>query len=88
MYLSSKIQYDISGIVVDPLEVHFLPLGKSNIQSFWGKVVSQIGAEWACVLAAISEYAGCLIYPEVKNENPVGPQQLQIHGIENTFFAN
>ena len=53
------------------LDVHFLPLSKSNIQS-----------NGLCVIAAICEKTGCLICPLVKNEPKVDPQQPQIGGIQ------
>ena len=51
------------------MDVHFLPLSKSNIQS-----------NELCVIAAICEKTGCLICPLVKNEPKVDPQQPQIGG--------
>ena len=93
--LAKKRSYDmyhLSGVVVDLLEVQFLPLGKKTIQPFsraggiQAKWPAKYGPNGLCVLAAISEKAGWFFCPGVKIEPPVGPQQPQIGGIESSFF--
>ena len=93
--LAKKRSYDmyhLSGVVVDLLEVRFLPLGKKTIQPFsraggiQAKWPAKYGPNGLCVLAAISEKAGWFFCPGVKIEPPVGPQQPQIGGIESSFL--
>ena len=59
--------YHLSGVVVDLLEVRFLPLGKKTIQPFsraggiQAKWPAKYGLNGLCVLTAISEKAGCFL---------------------------
>ena len=77
---------------MDLLEVRFLPLGKKTIQPFsraggiQAKWPAKYGPNGLCVLAAISEKAGCFFCPWVKNEPLVGPQKPRIGGIESSLF--
>ena len=92
MAKKKNFQYHLSGVVEDPLGIHFLPMGKLNIHPFLragdtqAKYSAKYGPKGLCVLTAISERGGCFICLWVKNDSLVGPQQSQIGGIESSFF--
>ena len=66
--------YHLSGVVVDPLGIHFLPSSAHIWLAIWP------------LYHRLSKKAGCLIYLGVRNEHPVGPQQPQIRVVSKVPF--
>ena len=74
-----NFRYHLSGVVVDPLGIHFLPSSAHIWLAIWP------------LYHRLSKKAGCLIYLGVRNENPKWKSSRSTTttdegGIESSFF--